>query len=300
MKPFFQYWLGIFQRALKLWLDNNAFAYAGALAFFTMFSIAPVVIVLVSIIGFFFGEDAAQGQIVAQLEQTMGREAAQAVETAVARSQLQGGNILTTAFGVLAMLLGATTVFAQMQRSLNNIWSVVPKPSRNSIFLLLKARALSLTVVLSIGFVLLVSLSLSVALRAVIGYAEEWITVPALVLTSLEFSISLLVISLLFGTIFRVLPDVVLSWKDVMFGAVFTALCFSLGRSLIAMYLAYAAPASAHGAAGSLVMLLLWVNYSSLILLFGAALTRAHLEARDKPLVPRNTAVKVHSELIED
>ena len=300
MKPFFQYWLGIFQRALKLWLDNNAFAYAAALAFFTMFSIAPVVIVLVSVIGFFFGGEAAEGQIVAQLEQTMGTEAAQAVETAVASSQLKGGTIVTTVFGVLAMLLGATTVFAQMQRSLNTIWSVAPKPSRNSFLLLLKARALSLTVVLSIGFVLLVSLTLSVALRAVIGYTEEWIAVPPLVLTSLEFSISLLVISLLFATIFRVLPDVILTWRDVMFGAVFTALCFSLGRSLIAMYLAYAAPASAHGAAGSLVMLLLWVNYSSLILLFGAALTRAHLEARDKPVRPRNTAVKVHSELIVD
>jgi membrane protein len=295
-----KYWAGVFKRALALWLENNAFAYAGALAFFTLFSMAPVVIVLVSIIGFFFGEEAAQGQIVVQLEQAMGQEAAQAVETAVARSQLKGGNLVTTIFSVLAMLLGATTVFAQMQRALNTLWGVAPKPSRNSLMLLIKARLMSLTVVLSIGFVLLVSLTLSVALRAVIDYAGDWIVVPGIVLTSLEFLLSLVVISLLFGAIFRVLPDVRLSWRDVALGAVFTALAFSLGRSLIAMYLAYTAPASAHGAAGSVVMLLLWVNYSSLILLFGTALTRAHVEARGRRIIPRNTAVRVHSELIED
>ncbi len=164
----------------------------------------------------------------------------------------------------------------------------------------LKARVLSLTIILAIGFVLLVSLLLSVALRGVMAYAEGWLPVPGWVLVSMELSLSLFVVTLLFAAMFKILPDVVLSWRDVLLGAFLTAVLFTVGRSLIAMYLANTATASAYGAAGSLALLLLWVNYSSLILLFGAAFTRAHLEGRGLPVRPKSTAVAVHRELVEE
>lgn len=293
-------WFGVLRRAVRLWLDCNAFSYAGSLAFYTLFSLAPTVIIAVAVMGLVMGEDAAQGRVVEQLQDTMGVEAAQAVETAVVESRFERSGLLPTVLGVGALLVGATTVFAQMQYSLNAIFGVAAKPSRNSMLIFIKNRVLSLTVVLSIGFVLLVSLVFGVALRAVVQFADEWIPIPGGLLTGSEFVISLFMVALLFATIFKVLPDVVLSWRDVMLGALVTALLFAVGRTLIAIYLTYTAPASAYGAAASLVLLLLWVYYSSLILLFGAAFTRVHMESRGKRMIPRNMAVCVRNQIIEE
>lgn len=293
-------WLGILATAAGYWSESRAFIYAAALAFFTVFSIAPVVIVVVAVIGFVLGEQAAQGELMEQLRDVIGAEAAGVIETAVINSQIDHSGIWPTVVGVVAIAVGATTVFAQMQQSLNAIWEVAPRPSKSSLWILIKARLLSLTIVLAIGFVLLVSLLLSVALQAVVTFASQWLPVPAWAMVNLELGISLLVISLLFAAIFRILPDVVLSWRDVILGGVITAILFTVGRWAIALYLANTATASTYGAAGSLVLLLLWVNYSSLILLYGAAVTRAYVEAQGKPIRPRNTAVRVHRTLIEE
>ena len=295
-----RFWFRVVIRALRYWLDGNAFVFAAALAFFTVFSIAPVMIIAVTIVGLVLGEEAAQGRIAAQLEDTIGTQAAEAVQTAVASSQIDQTGLLPTLLGVGAMIFGATTVFAQMQLSLNAIWGVAPKPSRSSILLFILSRVLSLTVVLVIGFIMLVSLLLTVGLRALIAFAGDWLWIPGFVLVGLESLIGLAVASALFAAIFRVLPDVQLSWRDVIAGAVLTALLFSVGRLAIAFYLANTATASTYGAAGSLALLLVWVNYSALILLFGAAFTRAHTEARGVRIHPRATAVAVHRELVED
>jgi membrane protein len=295
-----KYWYAVVRTTVTLWLEAQVFVHAAALAFFTVFSVAPVMIVAVTLVGLVLGESAAQGQIVDQLRAAIGDEAAEAVQTAVENSRIQHSGLLPTLAGFGAMLFGATTVFSQMQTSLNAIWGVAPRPTRSSVFIYLKTRLLSLAVVLGIGFVLLVSLTLSVFVRAVIAFAEDWLPVPVPVVLGLDWIVSLAVITLLFGTIFRVLPDVVLRWRDVLLGAFVTALLFALGRALIAIYLSTTATASTYGAAGSLVLLLLWVNYSSLILLFGAAFTRAHLQARGRPVRPRATAICVHRQLIED
>lgn len=300
LKSSLHYWGGILKSAAGYWAESNAFANAGSLAFFTLFSIAPLMIVIVSVIGVFYGQEAAEGQIALQLQEVVGAEAADAVQTAVAASSLKGGGLIATLSGIAAMLLGATTVFGQMQNSLNSIWTVAPKPSRNSILLLIQKRLTSLSIVLAVGFVMLVSLSLSVGLRYVIHNVQGWLPWYDVAFNFLDMLISLFVTSLLFATIFRVLPDVKLSWGDVALGALLTALLFSFGRSLIALYLSYTATASTYGAAGSLVLLLLWVNYSSLILLFGAAFTKAHLLARGKAITPRSVAVRIHREIIED
>lgn len=293
-------WWTINRDAVALWLDCNAFGHAGSLAFYTLFSLAPVVIIAVSVIGVIFGEDAAHGQIVAQLQDLMGRDAAQAVERAVASSRPQTSGLLPTLLGVAALIVGATTVFAQMQFSLNTLWGVAARPSRNSLFVFVKNRLLSLTVVLAIGFVLMVSLLLGVVLRALLRFTHQFVPAVAALMSGAELLLSWLAMSLLFCAIFKVLPDVVLRWRDVVVGALVTALLFSIGRYGIAAYLAYTATASTYGAAGSVVLILLWVYYSSLILLFGAAFTKTHLLARGHPVVPRNSAVRVRRELIVD
>jgi membrane protein len=297
---FLRRWAGIFKAAGKNWLDSQAFIYAAALAFFTVFSIAPVMIVIVALVGLVLGEETARMELMSQVEAVLGAQATGVVETAIENSRIEGGGLWPTVAGIAATAVGATTVFAQMQKSLNQIWDVAPRPSRNSIWLFIKTRVLSLTIVLAIGFVLLVSLLLSVLVRAVMTHAEQWLPVPGWAMIGIEILLSLAVVTMLFAAIFRILPDVVLRWSEVLAGAFVTALLFTLGRSLIAWYLANTAAASAYGAAGSLVLLLLWVNYSSLILLFGASICRSRLEADNRPIRPRNTAVRVRRELIED
>lgn len=285
------FWWNVVQDAVSLWLERNAFSYAGSLAFYTLFSLAPTIIIAVTVIGVVLGEDAAQGQIVAQLQGTLGAEAAQAVEQAVAQSRIEESGLLPTVLGVVALLVGATTVFAQMQFSLNTIWGVTAKPTSNSAFIFIKTRLLSLTVVLSIGFILLVSLVLGVFLRSMLHATSDLLPIATIVTTTAESLISLAMVTLLFATIFKVLPDVVLRWQDVLIGALVTAILFTIGRSLIAIYLAYTATASTYGAAGSVVMILLWVYYSSLILLFGASFTRSLLLRRGRPLVPQQRRI---------
>ncbi|SES16125.1 membrane protein [Vreelandella subterranea] len=294
------FWGNVIRDSVSLWLKHNAFSYAGSLAFYTLFSLAPTIIIAVTVIGLVLGEEAAQGQIVAQLQGTIGPDAAAVVEGAVAQSRIQEAGIMPTLIGVGALVVGATTVFAQMQFSLNTIWGVTAKPTANGALVFIKNRILSLTVVLSIGFILLVSLVLGVAIRSALGAADQLLPYVGLLSQVAESLVSLLVVALLFATIFKVLPDVVLSWQDVLIGAVVTAILFTLGRSVIAVYLAYTATASTYGAAGSVVMVLLWVYYSSLILLFGAAFTRSLLLRRGRPLVPRNSAVVIKYQVHDD
>ncbi|MDX5379065.1 MAG: YihY/virulence factor BrkB family protein [Halomonas sp.] len=296
----FRFWWNTIRQAVSLWLERNAFSYAGSLAFYTLFSLAPTVIIAVAVIGIVFGADAAQGEIVARFEGALGEEAARSIEQAVARSRIEESGLMPTLLGFGGLLVGATTVFAQMQYSLNMIWGVTAKPSRNSVLVFLKQRLLSLTVVLAIGFIMLVSLLVGVMVRAMLQAIGDAMPLVGPVTAGAEFLISLAVIAALFATIFKVLPDVVLSWRDVLLGAVVTALLFAIGRSAIASYLAYTATASTYGAAGSLVMILLWVYYSSLILLFGAAFTRSYLVAKGREVVPRNSAVVVRRELVTE
>lgn len=293
-------WWTITRDAFQLWLDRDAFSHAASLAFYTLFSLAPVFIIAVSVIGVVLGQEAAQGEIVAQIQDVMGQEAALAIEQAVAQSRIEESGLLPTLLGVAALIVGATTVFAQMQFSLNTIWGVAARPSRNSIVVWLKRRLLSLTVVLAIAFVLLVSLLLGVVVRAALHFTNQFAPAVAAWLSGGELLLSGLAVSLLFCAIYKVLPDVVLQWRDVIVGALVAAVLFSIGRYGIAVYLTYTATASTYGAAGSVVLILLWVYYSSLILLFGAAFTKTQMLARGRSVVPRNAAVLIRREIVTD
>jgi membrane protein len=278
--------------AAKRWLDRDAFQHAGALAFCTLFSLAPLVIIIVAIVGIAFGEDAASGQISTTIADLVGPQAASAVEGAVKRSRVEEAGILPTLLGIGALLFGATTVFAQMQSSLNQFWGVKAKPTRSGIINFVTVRLLSLSMVLIIGFLMLTSFVVSVAITGVIEHAQDWIPIPPFVVAAIDLVVSLGVTTVLFGMIFKVLPDVHMQWSDVWRGAFITAILFAIGKYLISLYLTHVAPASTYGAAGSLVLVLLWVYYSSLILFFGTCLTIATILQRGGEVIPKKTAVR--------
>lgn len=291
--------LALIKETYALWSSTNAFRHAGALAFYTLSSLAPLLIILIAILGAVFGDEAARGEIAGRIDPLVGREAAELLEGAVRQSRVQESGLLPTVLGVAALLFGATTVFVHMQASLNESWGVVAKPSRSGIVVFLATRLVSLLLVLIIGFLLLTSLVLHTGLNALVRFAQDRVPVPVPLVVLLDATASLLVTTLLFAMIFKVLPDVRLRWRDMWRGAFVTALLFLGGQSLFSIYLTRTAPASAYGAAGSLVMLLMWVYYSSLVLFFGAALTRAAIRRRGDRIVPKPTAVRITMEIHE-
>ena len=286
--------------AVDLWVARHAFQHAGALAFYTLVSLAPLAIILASIGGIVFGEEAARGEISRGISEVVGEQAAAAVEEAVRQSRMEEAGILPTLLGVGALLFGATAVFAQAQSSLNQFWGVIAKPSRSGVLVFLTTRLISFGMVLVLGFLLLVSFVLSLTISAVLVYAEHWVSMPAVVVSSGNTTVSLLLSTVIFGVMFKVLPDVQLRWADVWRAALLTAALFVVGQYLISYYLTRAAPASTYGAAGSLVMLLLWVYYSSLILFFGTAVAKVAILRRDGTVSPRSTAVRTNIVVLEE
>ena len=292
--------LRLFTSAVQLWLDRNAFEHAAALAFYTLFSLAPLMIMLVAVVGIVFGEEAARGEISAAIGDLVGTRAAAAVEGAVERSQLTEAGLLPSLLGVGTMLFGATTVFAQMQGSLNHFWGVQARPARSGLVVFITVRLLSLSMVLIVGFLLLISFVVSIAISGAIAFARDWIPVPAAIVSLLDVAISVGVTTLLVGMIFKVLPDVRLQWHDVWHGALVTAILFAFGKYFISLYLTRVAPDSTYGAAGSLVVVLMWVYYSSLILFFGTSLAAARIMRRDGAVTPKKTAVRARVVIQED
>lgn len=291
--------LRIFKTAAQRWLERDAFEHAGALAFCTLFSLAPLVIIVVAVVGIVFGPDAASGQISSAISDLVGAKAAAAVQEAVRRSQPEEAGLLPTILGIGALVFGATTVFAQMQAALNKFWGVKARPARSGILNFIIVRLLSLGMVLIIGFLMLTSFVLSLAITAVVEYARDWVPIPGFAVVLIDLALSLAVTTVLFGMLFKVLPDVRIEWRDVWRGAFITAVLFAIGKYLISFYLTHVATASTYGAAGSLVLILLWVYYSSLILFFGTCLTIATILERGEQVRPKKTAVRTRITLEE-
>ena len=291
--------LRIFKTAAKRWLEHDAFEHAAALGFCTLFSLAPLVIIVVAIVGIVFGEDAASGQISVAITDLVGAQAAVAVEEAVRRSRLEEAGFVPTLLGVGALIFGATTVFAQMQSALNQFWGVKARPARSGIFNFVMVRLLSLGMVLIIGFLMLTSFVVSLGITGVVEYAQEWVPIPGFAVVLIDLTVSLGVTTVLFGMLFKVLPDVQIEWSDVWRGAFITAVLFAIGKYCISLYLTHVAPASTYGAAGSLVLILLWVYYSSLILFFGTCLTIATILERGDEVRPKKAAVRTRL-MLED
>ena len=275
----------------RLWFANNPFQHAAALAYFTLFSLAPLLIILLAVAGAVFGEKAVHGEIFARLVGQIGPQAAAAVEEAVRKSRVEVAGLWPTLLAVVALLFGGTTMFAQMQTSLNHYWGVAPRPGRNDIVVFLTTRAVSLALVLAIGLVLLTSVAMGMSVMALLRFANAWVAIPITVVAAVHVTASLCLTTLLAAMIFKILPDVTLQWSDVWRGAFVTASLFVAGQWLLSEYLTRVSVASTYGAAGSVVVLLVWVYYSSLILLLGAAVTRAMVQGRGRRLTPKGRAI---------
>lgn len=291
-------WPRIFWEAAKAWKADNAFKHSAAVSFYTLFSLAPITIIAVTVAGIFLGREAANQQLTEQLSALVGRASAEMMQKAAEASRQDDDSGWKTAVGAGLLLFGATTVFAQLQDSLNKIWGVRAKPSKRGWLLLLIRRLVSLAMVLTVGFLLLVSLVLTTLLTSVLArFGTGW-PESAFLLRATDLATGLVVITLLFAMLFKIMPDVRLRWRDVWIGALVTATLFTVGRHLIALYLGRSTVASIYGTAGSLVALLLWVYYSCAILFYGAEFTRAYRRQQGLSVTPKATAVQVREEIV--
>ena len=275
----------LFKAAFLEWDEDNAPRLAAALAYYAAVSMAPLLVILLSIAGLAFGSEAAAGHVMGQIEHLVGKRGAAVAQDILANANKPTTGILSTIAGTFILLLGASGVFGALQDGLNAVWEVPPKPSRGVIGVF-KDRFLSLTMVLGVGFLLLVSLVISASLAALAKYASPILPLPWFPLEALNFLTSTGVIALLFALIYKVLPDVEIAWRDVWIGATVTSLLFTIGKSAIGLYLGWATVGTAYGAAGSLVVILIWVYYSSQILFFGAELTQVYANRFGSRLKP--------------
>lgn len=269
----------IIGQTLQRFTEERAHHLGAALAFYTMISLTPLLLVLVGVAGQVFGAEAARGEIVAQIEGAVGQEAAVLIENALRQAGEEEGGRTATLLGVLGLIVGATTVFAQLKMALNAIWGVEPPRGLGfvgSVKNFLVTRVLVFAVLLGIGFLLLVSLVSSAMISAAAAYFNEFLPLPAGTLRLLNMGLSLVIITFVFAYLYRAVPDVRIRWNDVWVGAVVTAVLFTVGKELIGLYLGQSSVGSAYGAAGSLVVLLVWLYYSAQIFFLGAVLTRVY------------------------
>jgi len=258
--------------AASAWVDDYAPSMGAALAFYTLFSLAPLLLIVISVAGLVFGEQAAQGAILGQLSGMLGDQGAAAVESLLVSLNRPQAGIVGTVVGVTTLLVGATTVFGELQDALDRIWRA-PKRPVNGLWALLRARLLSLGLVLGIGFLLLVSLVFSAALAALDAWWADWFIGWGLLAELLNLGISFALVAAIFAMIYKWMPRQRVAWSDVAVGALITALLFTVGKALIGLYIGRSGVASPFGAAASLVVLLLWVYYSAQVFLLGAELT---------------------------
>jgi membrane protein len=288
------------KRTISEFLEDECPRMAAALSYYTIFSIPPLLILILLLLGTFFDPQDVQGAIEGQIQSLMGPEGAETIRTVLTHAQEPDVRAPVAAIlGLGALIFGATGAFGELQAALNRAWGVQPDPEQGGLKSFLTKRVFSFGMILGVAFLLLVSLVLS-AVLASLGEALAGM-VPGLsgiVLQVLNFAISFGVIALLFATMFKVLPDAVIAWRDVWIGAIFTAFLFVVGKFLIGLYLGQSDPGQAYGAAGSLVLMLVWVYYSAMILLLGAEFTQVWAESRGGGISPEEGAVRVERQLV--
>ncbi|ABI63294.1 YihY/virulence factor BrkB family protein [Granulibacter bethesdensis] len=270
--------LAILKDAAGGYLADNCLSRGAAIAYYTVFSMSPVLVIVIAVAGTLFGEEAARGAIVSQLGGLMGKQAAEALQAMIASAGRHGAGPIATVIGIGTLLITASGVFGEIQATLNVIWRA--EPPRSTVGQLVRVRLLSLGLVMTMGFLLMVSLVASAVLAAIGDWLDSFIPETRLLLQLANAGMSFFIIALIFGATYKILPDRVIAWRDVGMGAVTTALLFSVGKMLIGMYIGSSNAATSYGAAGALVIMLLWVYYSAQIFLFGAELTRAYSDDR--------------------
>lgn len=283
----------VIRDAFNGFLDDRCLKLSAALAYYTVFSLAPLLVLIISVVSIFLGQEAIQGQIFSQINGLVGNEAAKQIQDMIKSVGLSGKTNTALVIGIITLIVGATSIFVEIQDSVNMIWRVKAKPKRGWLKIL-KDRLLSSSLVVSLGFLLLVSLIINGLVLAMSNIITRYIPdIGFILITALNFLISTAVVTALFGIIFKVLPDAKISWKDVRWGALFTALLFMLGRYLIGLYIETTSTSSAYGAAGSLIVILTWIYYTAAILYFGAEFTQAYANHLGIKIEPAEYAVYV-------
>lgn len=296
------FWTDIFKvmkDAVNGFMDENCMKLSASLAYYTIFSLGPMLVLLISLAGIFLGQDAIEGKIFYEIRGLIGNNAALQVQEMIKNLKISGGSLTALIISIITLIIGATSVFSDIQNSINMIWHVKAKPKRGWLKLI-KDRLLSSSLIVSLGFLLVVSLVVNGAIIALTDRLKIYFPdITVLLLNVINLVISFVIISFLFGIIFKVLPDVKIKWKDVRSGAIFTAIFFMIGRFLIGFYLETSGTESAYGAAGSMILILLWVYYTAAILYFGAVFTRVYAEYKGSAIEPAEFAVHVEEQETE-
>lgn len=280
-------------------LDDKGLKLSASLAYYTVFSIAPLLILLISLASFFYGQDAIQGRVFSQVNAFVGNEAAAQIQSMIKSVSLSGKTGVAVVTGIITLILGASGVFLEIQESLNIIWRVKAKPKRGWVKMITN-RLLSFSLIIGLGFLLIVSLIVNGVIIALSDRLTHYFpNATLLVLNVINLGLTFIVISALFGIIFKFLPDVNISWKGVRMGAFFTALLFMLGKYLIGIYITTTGTGSTYGAAGSLIVILVWIYYTSAILYFGAEFTQVYAEFTGCKIQPAEYAVAVIQKEVE-
>ena len=267
----------VLKHAFIGWWNDNVPRLGASLAYYTLFALAPILVIAIGVAGLVFGPDAVRGEVVGQIQGLVGRQGAEAVQSMIEGAAKPSSSVLATVVGVVTAFLGATGAFIELQTALNAIWRVQPRPGV-SVLAFLKQRLISFGLVVGVGFLLLVSLLVSAALSGFNRYLGRLFPALTAFWEASNVLVSLGVVTVLFAMVYQVLPDVRLRWRDVWIGALVTAGFFSVGKQLIGLYLGTSTLASSYGAAGSVVVLLVWVYYSSQVVLLGAEFTRYYVE----------------------
>ena len=270
-----RYLYALLKSTYQEWSKAKVPRMGAALAYYTIFSLAPLLVIAISVAGIAFGDKAVQGQIVNQIQGLIGADAARAVQTMITSAHKPAHQAIASIVGFVVLFLGASGIFNEMQDALNEIWGI-DTTAKTGVRNLVKTRFLSFGMVLGIGFLLLVSLLLSAVLSAVAKYVSGFLPVPAALLHVTDFLFSIFFITVLFAMIFKILPDVRIPWSDVWVGGAMTAILFTVGKFLIGFYIGKSVTASAYGAAGSLVVIVAWIYYCAQLLYFGAEFTKVY------------------------
>jgi len=273
-------WWSMTRTAMKGWIDDGASSMGAALAFYTFFSMAPLLLIVISVAGLLLGREAAQGHLMDELGGLLGTQAAASIQTLVASASEPAESWWGTLIGLGVMVVGATTVFGEHESSLDRVWQVPQRPASNGLWALLRARVLSFGLILGLAFLLMVSLVLGALITAVGRWWHDTLGEWVLLAQGLNLGLGFVITATIFAMIYKLMPRARVQWSDVWVGAGVTALLFSLGKALIGLYLGASGITSAYGAAGSLVLVLLWVYYSAQVFLLGAEFTWVYANAR--------------------
>ena len=288
----------LLKETYKGWMENDPFDLSAIVAYYAIFSLPALLIIIVAIAGTIFGKEAVEGKVAEQAGAMIGADAGKDIQEMIKNSYKKNTSVLMTIMGVATLLFGATGVFIALQKSLNKIWNVKPDPKKGGIKKMIFDRATSFGLVLSVGFLLLISLVITSLLAALSDWLSTRIPESLLVVFHIaDFIISFGVITLLFALLYKFLPDVKVEWKSVWIGAVVTAFLFTIGKYALSLYLGTAEPGSTYGAAGSVILMLLWVSYSCLIMFFGAEFTQVYANYYGHRIVPTSYAIPAEAEV---